>query len=263
MNARRLLRLGFIALAFPIAASASAEEPRPSAEACASTAERGMDARAEGRLSDALEAFRACAVDVCPDIVKADCRVALAELSTKAPRISVRVRVGAEADVADAEVEIDGERVPPAERATGLVLNAGQHTLTARRGGRTATRTFVVTNGDQSRTVEIEIPSNGPERAPEPEAEVNLLPAAVVGGAALASLGVAAVLGVWSYVDFRDYEDGCSPRCDEDDVAASQARAVGADVALGIGLNLVVAATVLFFAGPKVEPAPRGIALRF
>lgn len=261
MNARRLLPLGLIALAFPIAASASAEEPRPSAEACASTAERAMDARAEGRLSDALEAFRACAVDVCPDIVKADCRVALAELSTKAPRISVRVRVGSEADVADAEVEIDGERVPPAERATGLVLNAGQHTLTARRGGRAAKRTFVVTNGDQSRTVEIEIPSNGPERTPE--AEVNLLPAAVVGGAALASLGVAAVLGVWSYLDFRDYEDTCSPRCDEDDVAASQARAVGADVALGIGLNLAVAATVLFFAGPKVEPAPRGIALRF
>jgi hypothetical protein len=262
MGARTLGPLG-IALASALSARAAWSAPPASVEACATTAETGMDARQDGRFADALAAFRSCAADACPDLVKNDCRSALAELSERGPRLSFRVRDAAGHDVPDARVLVNGAPLSKEDVAQGVLLNAGTHRVEVRAHDAVVRREVVVAAGDAARTVEVEI---GPLVAPGPRVastEVDLVPAAVVGGVAAAALTVAGVLGVWSYVDFRSYEDGCSPRCDPDDVSASRARGLAADVALGIGLNAAVAATILIFAGPKVAAEGNRVAFRF
>jgi hypothetical protein len=232
-------------------------------EKCATTAEAGMDARQDGRFADALEAFKSCADDACPAIVRNDCRTSLAELSEKGPRLSFRVREGGK-DVAGAEIKVGARVLTSDERTAGLLLNAGTHRVEVRAGERRVGRDVVVAAGDGPRTIEIEIsaPLAARDETP-PQLEVDPVPAIVAGSIGLASLGVAGVLGVWSYVDFREYEDTCMPSCDPDDVSASRARAVGADIALGIGLNAAVAATILFFAGPKIASEGTSVAFRF
>lgn len=243
---------------------AHAGEPDP-VEVCATTAERAMDARQVGRSREALAQFRACASDACPDLVRDDCRAALAELGERAPRLSFRVRDAAGNDANAARVQVDGETLTDEERTRGVILDAGTHVVDVTHNGATLRREVVVTAGDAPRVVELAFPPSGGRAIAPPNAdlEVNRVPAAIVGAVGIASLGVSAVFGVWSYVDYQDYQDTCSPNCHPDDVSASRTRGVVADVALGVGLNAVVAATILFFAGPKVAREGSNVAIRF
>lgn len=245
------------------AADARADDVDP-IEACATTAEQAMDARQVGRYAEALAQFRSCARDVCPALVRDDCRTALSELAERAPRLSFRVRDGSGKDAPAARILVDARPLSEEERTGGVILDAGTHVVEVVHDGTTVRREVVVAAGDAARTVEIALaPSAGVVAPPPADLQVNRLPAAIVGGVGIASLGVAGVFGVWSYVDFQDYEDTCSPSCDPADVSASRTRGVVADVALGIGLNAVLAATILFFAGPKVAREGTNVAFRF
>src|SRR5688572_21715395 len=87
-------------------------------DSCVVDAETSQQLRDTGRFVEAFERLTRCARDACPRLVRNDCRQALLELRSQAPRLVVRVRTAAGADVVNPNVTIDGEAVPRSEEHT-------------------------------------------------------------------------------------------------------------------------------------------------
>ncbi len=259
----RLAALAALAMAATSTGAALADD----ANECATRAESAMDAR-ESRPAEAIALFEQCAKDACPRVVREDCRAALAELREIAPRLSVRIRDDGGADVVDATVTLDGVTLSTEERARGIFVNPGPREIVVTRpNGQRAAKQVVVLASDRARVVDIELPSGLGVAAPPPEerpAQFTIervrTPAIVVGSVGVASLVAFAVLGGWTYADYRRLDDTCRPDCLASDIDPVRARALAADVTLAVGATSLVVATILWFTAPE-HRVPRRAAL--
>jgi hypothetical protein len=205
---------------------------------------------------EALDRFRRCAIDACPRVVREDCRQGLAGLRD-APWLTVRVRDTSGRDLPASRIEIDGTALSTDEATQeGRLLDAGSHTLHVTGDGRVPdTRTLVIAKTDPPRTVDVMLREREiiAPRAP------NRTPAVVVGAAGLIGLGVFAVFGTWSFVDYQRLSHDC-PRCSQADIDAASSRAHVGDVALLVGAGALVAGAVLWFTA-RTDAPPRAAML--
>lgn len=260
---RGVLWLGLVVAWSATAAPARADAP----EVCATTAEHALEHQESARYVTALEEYQACAVDSCPRIVREDCRKGIQEVKRRAPRLFVRVRDAAGADVLDAEVTLDGQRVSVEERTRGRLVDPGVHAVKV--GGKAAAkveRSVMVTAGDRERTVEVvlepvQVTPPGPSSPPPAPAPTRPLPerktsrdptlALVVGGLGVSVLAASGIVGANALSEYRGLETRCGSACSPDEVASVDKKIVVTDVLIGTGIVALGAALVLWLTAPE------------
>jgi hypothetical protein len=198
------------------------------------------------------------------------------------PRLStLRIAIPVERRADGLEVLRDGEALDPATWNQALPIDGGTYRITARAPGRRewSGKVMVAVERD-AKTIEIPelppaepdetTPEPAPARAdeqPVPEASAAGEPGTLwsgrrklavgVAGGGVVALAVGGVLGVSSRSKQRDAEDLCPDvqlSCDEADrandlVQSARSRAIGANVAFGVGAAAAIAAGVLWFTG--------------
>ncbi|HSK04631.1 MAG TPA: hypothetical protein VK932_25450 [Kofleriaceae bacterium] len=196
------------------------------------------------------------------------------------PRLStLRIAVPAERRADGLEVLRDGEVLDPAAWGQALPTDGGTYRITARAPGRREWSGEVTVAVERdAKTIEIpELPpaepdETKPEPAParvdeEPETSAAGEPgtrwsgkrklAVGIAGGGVVALAVGGVLGVSSRSKQRDAEELCPDvqlPCDDADranalVQSARGRAIGANVAFGVGAAAAIAAGVLWFTG--------------
>lgn len=260
---RRTLAISVVLAALCAAAPARADD----AEACATAAESAQAHRTAGKLRAARAELVACSQATCPKVVRADCTRWLAGVENELPTIVVRVRGEGGADVADAVISVDGERV--ADRVDGkpIPVDVGERLIVATRGAAVARERIVTVSGERGRIVTLVVVG----AAPPPGREEPRRP--VVGPLALGGVGLA--LGIAGGVLWGlgrsahdDMESTCAPSglCSSDDVRSAKTKLVVGDVAVGLGLASLIGAGVWYLVGgarAEARLAPAGVAARF
>jgi hypothetical protein len=216
-----------------------------------------------GKWTSAWAAFRAAA-----DTARGanDDRAAFAAeraqaLEQKLPRLVIRVAAGQPADVA---VRRDDVIVDPALLGTAIVIDPGAHRLTATAAGYTERVVEVTAVDGKSIEVTLELaPIDRPVvAATDPGRRRRHVAIGLgIGGAGTAVVGLAFGLSARS-VSNEAYANGscnhtpssCTPE-GSTRIASAHRRATIANVTTGVGLGLVVAATVLYLTAPVVPIA--------
>lgn len=223
---------------------------QPSVNECVDAHERGQRLARDGRLIDADAAFRRCADDACPAVVRSECGELRANVATTIPTIIVGAHLGARAnaqDVADAALWIDGTRV--ADRLDGRprALDPGEHAVQViAPGAQPAERRIVVRAAEKDRLltfelVPIAVASPLPAARP-PRRRTGALVASGVGFAAMASFATFGLLGRSKQAQL----DGCKPGCERRDVDEMRKRYLIADASLAASLVAFAAAAWLW-----------------
>ena len=228
--------------------------------ACAADHERTQRLRLIEKLREARGAALACAQDACPAIVRVECARLLSELDAVVPSIVVEVRDAAGNRALDCALELDGVSLGKVDDRS-IAVDPGEHVLRiATPDGRTSSQSFVVREGELRRAVIVGLPRavEGPMRAPEtvlgaPSGETEAprstpWPVFVVGGLGLAALGSFAFFGLRGYREEVSLESSCAPRCAPGNDDAMRRDYLVADIALGVGVLSLVAATWLYVA---------------
>jgi hypothetical protein len=286
------------ALLFPTVAAAA----DPTSLACIRAAEDGQAARDRGALLHARELFARCAARECPDVLRRDCTGWLEEAHKQTPSVVVQARDAHGRDVLHAKAIVD--LVPRQSQldGTAIELDPGPHVVRVEAAGSEPVETRVVlAAGEKNRSILVavaseqtaspshEAPEAGPNDGPNTEAALQPpsrqiprkhgLPFAayLFGGVGVAALGVFGYFGIRGMLDADHLRETCVPGCQTADVNAVRSKLVVADVALGVGLVSLAAATWLTVraltapghAGSKRRGAPclgdanGGVILRF
>lgn len=248
------LRFATFGFFFALAATSGARTAAAdevTADTCAARAEEAQRKRRLAHLLEAQTELRACAQDVCPRVVRTDCASALAEVEAELPSIIVAVVDERGNDVVDARIDVDGRAVDASLTALPISLDPGSHTVHATAGpGRAAEAKLMVRLGEQRRAVRLVLPASAAVTRnavhPPPERSSFAPPAVYVltgvGAAALVTFGVFGVRALEGAGDLRR----CAPRCSEDEISTTRRDGIIADVALGVGVVALAAATVIY-----------------
>lgn len=124
-----------------------------SKEECVSAADRGQQARDEGKYRLAREAFIACARSSCPGMVARSCAQWLRDVDAAMPSIVVGARDEKGADVVDARVLVDGELL--ADKLDGRLtfIDPGEHLLRLERTGEAPQEQHVVIRASEKNRI--------------------------------------------------------------------------------------------------------------
>jgi hypothetical protein len=256
-----------LTLLAPIAAKADTQE-------CVAAAEKAQELRIARRLREARTELLRCVREECPRLVASDCGTWLAQIEATIPRIVVRATDPSGAAVRVLRVEADG--APIAESADQPIpLDPGDHVLTFiwRDAPPVEKRVTLATGRTEEVVVAFHAASPEPAIATSPPSPEPPAPRTGSGVPALtlALLGVG-VVGVGLFTVFAvkgtnelDAYDRCKPSCDRSEVEGTRTRFIIGDVALGVGVVALGAATFLFFrerSSPRparVQIGPRGL----
>jgi hypothetical protein len=148
--------------------SAVPAEGEGAKQQCIDANVRSQDLRRDGKLSAARDALRACAIQVCPAIVRDDCTKRLDELEKAQPTVIFEVRDEAGNDLVAVSVTMDGQ--PFAARLGGapLPVDPGEHTFAFEVPGQPRfEKKLVLREGEQGRRERVTIGS-APEQARPP-----------------------------------------------------------------------------------------------
>jgi len=250
--------VGFLWL---IAASCATTPALADAKRCVAQNNDGVQKRDEHQLLAARTAYRACVAErECPELVRAECDAALADMKAAIPTLLVAVLDEQHHDLAGATLTLDGKSVPL--DGSALEVDPGPHELLAKSGELSAHLQVIAIESDLNRRVEIVLEEPHPA-APEPAAHPplvqtpprSLVPAYVLGG--LAVVGAAS----FSYFALSGHSemgqlDACKPYCNPDDVRSVRTKYVLADISLGVSVLALAGAGYWLFAEPK-EPHAR------
>lgn len=278
-------RLPAFALATSLFALSSQAIGAPTKEECIDANAQGQNLRREGKFSSARESFRACADSACPVVLRSDCIKRLDELDASQPTLVLEVKDARGVDVAQVLVKVDGNTLEASRRGAALPLDPGQHTFVFEAPGHSsASRTFVVTEGERGRrervvleSVVVVPPAPPPTRPPS---GVGAPPvrreegaglgtrrtiALAMGGVGIAGLAAGTVFGVLAIgkkdaqVEACASSESCTPTGHEEALAAhSSAQTFGAVSTTGFVLGglLVAASATLFFTAPSETATP-------
>src|SRR5450432_2716788 len=231
------------------------------AKQCVAQNNDGVQKRDEHQLLAARDAYRACVAESeCPELVRAECDAALADIKTAIPTLLVAVLDEHQHDLSGATLTLDGK--PVALDGSTVEVDPGTHELVATSGELSAHLQVLAIESDLNRRVEIVLQA---PRADEP------LGAQAQGGASRAAprskapgyvLGGIAVVGAASFGYFAlsghadmGALDRCKPYCDPDDVRRVRTKYLVADISLGVSVVALAGAGYWLLSGPKAEQA--------
>ena len=132
----------------------AAKAAPPTKEECVDSFGKGQDAREAGQLSQAGKLFLACAQPACPTLVQGECARAADEITRLQPSVTFAARDGAQNDLPDTAVFVDGAPVA-ARLGDGKAheVDPGRHELRFVHEGKEVTITVVVNQGEKGRGV--------------------------------------------------------------------------------------------------------------
>jgi hypothetical protein len=188
----------------------------------------------------------------CPDELRVSCGRWLEEIAHEIPSIVVRVLDGRGHDIPNVELDLDHAPIDHYVEGLPIEMNAGTHSITARREGHApVTQSIVVNAGEKLRVIDLWTEPRQAAtwivRRPVPGVTWALL---AVSGVALATFGVFAS---WTTNEFSS-TSACAPHClaaNKD--SAFDAKAAVADVSLGIAALAFVGAGIFYLARPTLR----------
>jgi hypothetical protein len=272
------LLVALASAAGPLLASAPAAAADKTSLACIRAAEDGQAARDGGQLLHARELFAVCSARECPTVLRRDCTGWLEDARRQTPSVVIVARDTSGRDIVDAQVSIDGNVREPQLDGTAIELDPGPHVVRVQTAGIDPVEERVLlAAGERNRTINItfalpnlhppavagSLPPSpiAPATASEPSAEPPRrrgLPVLtfVLGGVGVAAFGVFAYFGIRGAADADHLRSTCVPACQPSDVDAVHTKLVIADVALGVGLVSLVAATWIGVHALTSSPSP-------
>lgn len=235
--------------------------------ACIQAAEEGQAARQANDLLRSRASFAKCAVPECPAMVRRDCGAWLEEVARQTPSVVLGARDAQGHDVLDAAATVDGVVVQRRLDGSPVELNPGPHVVRVEIPGAAPVVIDVVLRaGEKNRPIvaamappappappapsppQASAPTHSPFApvpAPEPDHAGHGLP---LGTWVLGGVGVVA-LGAFGYFAWQGKHDAdglrstCAPGCAPADVTAVRTKLTVADVALGVAVVSLAAAT--------------------
>lgn len=215
-----LVRFSAAMASILLTASAAKAAP-PTKEECVDSFGKGQDAREAGQLSQAGKLFLACAQPACPALVQGECARSADEITRLQPSVTFAARDGAQNDLPDTSVFVDG--APVAARlgdGNAHDVDPGRHEVRFVHAGKDVTLTVVVNQGEKGRGVVglFPAPAAAPSLATTPivQARAPALHARVLkrssGPLVLVGLGAATMVagGVLVGVGLAKVPVGCS-----------------------------------------------------
>jgi hypothetical protein len=228
--------------------------------ACANAQELGRVLREKGQLRGARTKFSECARESCPATMQPDCAKALAEIDERMPTVVVHARGASGQELPDVRTLVDGALLAAVSDGTPQPVDPGVHIFQFERDGSARVeQRVVIGEGDKGRVLEVSFapeppPSVAPTTAPAPQAhEERNIPIASI---ALAGLGVVAmgtffVMALNVRTDVDRMRGTCEPACSASDVSHDKTELAMANVAFGVGVLSLAAATVLYVTRSK------------
>ncbi len=232
----------------------------PSRTECLEAHRNAQELKQSSRFLEAQEHLSVCSAATCPGAIISDCGNWITELEQTTPSFIFQVRVdGKEAQ--DATVTVDGK--PVTDRAHAFKVNPGKHSVRVELAPfEPREEDVVLPEGQRMRLIQVDF-SSKPEAAaaapapvaPPPKEIVRPTPFIVyplvgLGVVGLASFGTFALLG---NSEKNKLEDGCEPRCSDDDMTKMKRWYTIGDVSAGIGAAALLGATIVYLARPSRE----------
>jgi hypothetical protein len=230
---------------------------------CIQAAEQGQAARQSNDLLGARTLFAQCAAPQCPAVVRRDCGAWLEDATRQTPSVVLGARDAQGRDMLDAVASIDGVVVARRLDGSPIEINPGPHSVRVEvSGAPAATLDVVVRAGEKNRTIVLSLvrpaapplavspapaplPAPGPGPAAPRDSVGHGVPlgAWLLGGVALAALGVFTTFAIIGKNDADSLRGSCAPGCSPGDVSAVRTKLLIADVALGAAAVSAAGAT--------------------
>jgi hypothetical protein len=277
-------------LSLVVASAAFASEGRAADKvslACIQASDEGQTSRDTGNLLKARQLFAECALAKCPALIRRDCTAWLEQVELLIPSVVFGAHDADGRDVLDAKVTIDGQAPDKQLDGSSIELNPGPHVVRWAAPGREPIEMRIAVRvQEKNRPLVATFAGSasatppGPGSMPDPTANPQPgFPASTatagfssargglpVGAYVTGGIGVVA-LGTFTYFALRAKRDSdvlhetCAPGCNHNDVAALKTKLIVADVALGIGVVGLAAATFIALRG-RSAPSARAWDLR-
>jgi hypothetical protein len=248
--------------------SLSTKPARADTDACIAQYDHAVADRKKGMLIAARAAYAACAVESCPSEIRTECERGSASVADEIPTIVVAACRADGTDVSRGEVLVDGKRAPRALDGLPIEIDPGRHELELRLVDGTVKKVALVARANQKgRLIRVELgsPAPAPRRAPppvEPDGNDSLLGPVLlgVGGVALVSFGVFAILG---YSKQKELEDDCKPACAPDEISTMQRLYLIADISLAVSVLAIGSGVVIMVSSGPGDSAALAVGGRF
>jgi len=250
-------RRAVVAVAIAVVATSSVAARAEVPKVCLTAPVEGQELQRAGKLLAARDKYTACGVPTCPAEIVSDCLAWLRQVDEAMPSVVLAARDTKGDDLADVQVSIDGgASAPTGTRA--VRLDPGSHSLVFDHGGMRRTQQVVLREGEKNREVFVVFEAEAPVRAVAVSRPIPVAAwiAGGVGAAALATFGVFGAIGV-----AQRGSDHCDTGCPSDEKGSVDSKFLVADVALGVGIVAIAAATWLYLTRPTVEKPAEAVTL--
>lgn len=234
---------------------------------CVEAHEKAQEARKEGRLLEAKERLLICARDECPAVLRKECGPWLTEVSSSIPTVVIAAKGPGGAELIDVRVSVGERELATSLDGRAIEVDPGVQTFRFETAGQEAIdKEVVVREGVKNQTIQVQfgpVAVEAPKPAPvtpdlPPDADVSEsrpIPTLVyvLGGVGAASLLASAYFEASGLSKRGDLDDqGCKPYCPKDDVDAAKRDILIGDIALGVGIASLGAATYFYMTRPSV-----------
>jgi len=260
------LALGSLLVANHVAAAP------PSKQECARAYAETQSRSKASQLRAAREQALLCAQPSCPIIISKDCSTWLEELERNLPTVVLGAHSPTGQDVTAVHVTMDGEALAAPLGGNALSVDPGEHTFRFEVDGSPPVDVKVVVRvGEKNRRIDASF-APPPAEPPAPAAPVAPGPADpspgvspavfVLGGVAVAGLGVFATFGTLGENQKRSFDSTCVAEkqpCPPDAASSVRTKLIIGDVGLFTALAAVAAGTTVFFVGRR-KPSPSAAA---
>lgn len=247
-----------------------AEAAHADTDACIAQYDHAVAERKKGSLIAARSAYAECAVESCPSEIKSECERGSAAVADEIPTIVVAARRADGTDVSRGVLLLDGKPVARGLEGLPIELDPGRHELVLRLPDGSEKKVGLVARANQKgRLIRIQLGAPAPAPAPRPvpppdeaDGRESLLGPVLlgVGGVALASFGVFAILG---YSKQKELEDDCKPECAPDEISEMQRLYLIADVSLAVSVLAIGGGIVIMASGAPGDSATVAVGGRF
>jgi hypothetical protein len=260
-----------------IVTSAPAARAQPSSDGapavdkkvCIAAAERGQELRDAKHMRDARGQFALCARPECPTSVAKECGRWLSEVEAAFAAVKLEAVDDRGEPLGGVKVIIDGapwsDEVPPAP----VLLDPGSHEIRFEHGADAPViRSVTLSMGDRDRVLRAAFaPPKAAEKPatplvpkqesePKPVRSSSLAAPIVLGSVGVLSFGAAATFWVLGNSDLEAARARCQSGCPGSETDGARMKHMIGDIAMGVGIVSLVAAT--YFLLTREAPRPVG-----
>jgi len=229
------------------------EAPDPEMLSCATAYEQGQRLRKARHLMAARAQLVVCSDAACPAVLRDDCSRWLRDLDGSIPTVVLTARGENGLELSDVRVELDGKLLVTRLDGTPVQVDPGSRRFRfVRPDGSAVEKSVELDEGDRDQRVEAGFGGRASPAASMKADESSSIPTAtwVLGGIGLAALGGFAYFALDGRSKKSDL-DGCSPRCDPDQVDRARRSFLIGDIFLAVGVSALAGATVVYTSQPR------------